>query len=279
MDNLNVNIINGYRTQKMAENIYAIDEFGIDLMYLVLGQDKAMLVDTGAGIGKLKNVVEVFTEKPVFVVNTHGHMDHAMGNYEFSECYMNEKDLFLISPEYVTDERWKNFCEKTVREPYYDGPDLKNANLRLPQKLKPVEGGNKFDLGGYQYEVLETPGHTPGSIVLLDSENRILIAGDSIVSTPILIFEDYSTTVEEYYKGLLKLLERENEFDLILPGHFLRPIGKTYLHDLIKCAEKILDGTVESEIVDFSHMSSEKAIKGMYGNASIVYNEKHIFNA
>ena len=278
MDNLNVNIINGYRTQKMAENIYAIDEFGIDLMYLVLGQDKAMLVDTGAGIRKLKNVVEVFTEKPVFVVNTHGHMDHAMGNYEFPECYMNEKDLFLISPEYVTDERWKDFCEKTVREPYYDGPDLKNANLRLPQKLKPVEGGNKFDLGGYQYEVLETPGHTPGSIVLLDSENRILIAGDSIVSTPILIFNDYSTTVEEYHKGLLKLLERENEFDLILPGHFLRPIGKTYLYDLIKCAEKILDGTVESEIVDFSHMSSEKAIKGMYGNASIVYNEKHIFN-
>ena len=45
---LNVNIINGYRTQKMAENIYAIDEFGIDLMYLVLGQDKAMLVDPGA---------------------------------------------------------------------------------------------------------------------------------------------------------------------------------------------------------------------------------------
>ena len=84
--------------------------------------------------------------------------------------------------------------------------------------------------------------------------------------------------MEEYHKGLLKLLERENEFDLILPGHFLRPIGKTYLYDLIKCAEKILDGTVESEIVDFSHMSSEKAIKGMYGNASIVYNEKHIFN-
>ena len=71
-----------------------------------------------------------------------------------------------------------------------------------------------------------------------------------MISTPILIFENYSQQLEEYHKGLLKLLERENEFDLILPGHFLRPIGKTYLHDLIKCAEKILDGTVESEIVD-----------------------------
>lgn len=90
---------------------------------------------------------------------------------------------------------------KTVREPYYDGPDLKNANLRLPQKLKPVEGGNKFDLGGYQYEVLETPGHTPGSIVLLDSENRILIAGDSIVSTPILIL----MTIPQQWRNTIKV--------------------------------------------------------------------------
>lgn len=279
MDNLNINVVDGYKIQKITDAVYAIDEFGTDIMYLVLGREKAMLVDTGAGIGKLKKVVEIFTKNPVFVVNTHGHIDHAMGNYEFSEAFMNEKDWFLISPAYVTEQRWRDFCEKTVREPYYDGPDLKNAKLRLPKGLKTVKEGDVFHFGDFQYEVLETPGHTPGSIVLLDPINRILIAGDTIVSTPILIFEEYSTTVEEYYKGLLKLQEREDEFDLILPGHFLRPIGKTYLHDLIKCAEKILDGTIDSEEIDFSHMSSEKAIKGTYKSASIVYNEKHIYRS
>ena len=96
------------------------------------------------------------------------------------------------------------------------------------------------------------------------------------MSTPILIFEDYSTTVEEYHRALLKLAERAGEFDLILPGHFLRPVSKRYLFDLIGCAERILDGTVAVESEDFSHLSGAKAIKGVFGKASIVFNEAHI---
>lgn len=276
MDNVNVQTINGYTVQRITEDIYAIDEFGTDLMYLVIGQEKAMLVDTGAGIGKLKNTISQLTDKPVFVVNTHGHMDHAMGNWEFEKAYMNEKDWHLVGNEYITAERWKNFCLKTMKESYYTGPDISELPPRRPEKLLPVKEGDVFDLGEIQLEVLEVPGHTPGCIALLDRKNRILIAGDAIVSTPILIFDDYSTTVEEYYRALSNLKERAEEFDLILPGHFLRPISKRYLYDLIGCAERILDGTVEVEDADFSHMTQAKTIKGVFGKASIVFNEDHI---
>ncbi len=276
MDNVNIQTINGYTVQRMTKDIYAIDEFGTDLMYLVIGQEKAMLVDTGAGIGKLKDTVSQLTDKPVFVVNTHGHMDHAMGNREFGKAYMNEKDWHLTGEEYITDERWNNFCLKTMKESYYTGPDISALPPRRPEELLPVKEGDVFDLGGMQFEVIEISGHTPGCIVLLDRQNRILIAGDSVVSTPILIFDDYSTTVEEYHRALLKLKEREKDFDLILPGHFLRPISKRYLYDLISCAEHILDGTVSVEDEDFSHMTKARTIKGVFGKASIVFNEDHI---
>ena len=97
-----------------------------------------------------------------------------------------------------------------------------------------------------------------------------------MVSTPILIFDTYSTSVEAYLEDLKKLAAREGEFDLIFPGHFLRPIGKRYLFDLMECAREILSGRAEPEPGDFGHMSSEPALVHRYGLASIVYNEKHI---
>lgn len=276
MDNVNLQKINGYTVQKITDSIYAIDEFGTDIMYLAAGKEKAMLVDTGAGLGELKKTVETITDRPVFVVNTHGHMDHAMGNQEFGTAYMNERDWYLVREGYMSEERWRKFCLKTMKETYYTGPDLSEKPLCLPGELHSVKTGDRFDLGGMEFEVLEVPGHTPGSIALLDSENRILIAGDAVVSTPILVFDDYSTSVEDYYHALLEIEKRSDEFDLILPGHFLRPISKRYLYDLIRCAEKILAGTVDVEPEDFSHMTSAPTIKGVYGKASIVYNENHI---
>ena len=278
MDNLNIRTINGYTVQLTAEHIYALDEFGTDIMYLVEGKERAMLVDTGAGIGPLKETVEALTDKPVFVVNTHGHVDHALGNHEFDEVYINQKDEWMIEPSYMSRERWQAFCVKEMKEPGYTGPDLEGKELRLAKPSGYITEGMRFDLGDREFEAIGISGHTPSSMVFLDGKNRILISGDSIVSTPILIFDTYSTSVEAYLEDLKKLAAREGEFDLIFPGHFLRPIGKKYLFDLMGCAEEILAGNAEPEIIDFSHMSDEPALIHRYGQASIVYNGKHIRN-
>lgn len=276
MDNLNIRKINGYVIQTVADCIYALDEFGVDIMYLAEGRDRAMLVDTGAGLGRLKETVENLTDKPVFVVNTHGHVDHALGNYEFEEAYLNRKDEWMIDESYMTDERWRGFCMRQMKEPAYRGPDLTGKPLRLKKPSGNIEEGMLFDLGDREFEAIGVSGHTPGSMVFLDSKNRILISGDSIVSTPILIFDTYSASVEEYLNDLRKLAVRREEFDLILPGHYLRPVGKKYLFDLMECAEEILAGKAAAEQIDFSHMSSEEALIHRHGQASIVYNEKHI---
>ena len=184
----------------------------------------------------------------------------------------------MIEPSYMTWERWQAFRVKEMKEPGYTGPDLEGKELRLAKPSGYITEGMRFDLGDREFEAIGISGHTLGSMVFLDGKNRILISGDSIVSTPILIFDTYSASVEAYLEDLKKLAAREGEFDLIFPGHFLRPIGKKYLFDLMGCAEEIIAGHAEPEIIDFSHMSDEPALIHRYGQASIVYNEKHIRN-
>ena len=72
-----------FRTEKVTERITRIYAFATELMYLVEGTEKAVLIDTGSGIGSLKACVEQLTDKPVVVLVTHGHVDHAMGAAEF----------------------------------------------------------------------------------------------------------------------------------------------------------------------------------------------------
>lgn len=232
------------------------------------------MIDTGSGFGNLKKVIETLTDLPYVVLNTHGHLDHVGGNHEFGKAYLSEKDFKMADTEKLRSG-WKKYVEKTKKEPGFYGTEY-IIEGREPGdfQMLPLSEHQIFDLGGRSLEVLFTPGHTPGSVVFLDRKNKFLFAGDSVVSTPILIFDTYSSTVKEYAEGLKKL--DKEDFELIFPGHFIRPIGKAILHDLITCADKIVEGTATPEPIDFSHMSSEPAVLYKYGKGNIAYNDKHI---
>lgn len=84
-----------FKTEKVTERITRIYAFATELMYLVEGTEKAVLIDTGSGIGSLKACVEQLTDKPVIVLVTHGHVDHAMGAAEFENVYMSHEDDYI----------------------------------------------------------------------------------------------------------------------------------------------------------------------------------------
>ena len=256
MDNINLQRIEGYTVQLVAEDVWAIDEFGADIIYLVKGEKSAAVIDTGSGFGNLKKVIETLTDLPYVVLNTHGHLDHVGGNHEFGKAYLSEKDFKMADTEKLRSG-WKKYVEKTKKEPGFYGTEY-IIEGREPGdfQMLPLSEHQIFDLGGRSLEVLFTPGHTPGSVVFLDRKNKFLFAGDSVVSTPILIFDTYSSTVKEYAEGLKKL--DKEDFELIFPGHFLRPIGKAILHDLITCADKIVEGTAKPEPIDFSQIWKRK---------------------
>jgi len=83
------------------------------------------------------------------------------------------------------------------------------------------------------------------------------------VSTPILIFDTYSSTVKEYAEGLKKL--DKEDFELIFPGHFYVRSEKQFFTILSHVLIKIVEGTAKPEPIDFSHMSSEPAFLFKYG--------------
>lgn len=82
-----------YNINEIKEGVYHISDLNGICCTLIVGKEKALLFDTGYGIGDLKQVVKSITELPIIVVNSHGHLDHMGGNYQFEETYIHEDDI------------------------------------------------------------------------------------------------------------------------------------------------------------------------------------------
>ena len=130
-----------YKIIKEQEHFWRIENGGVRA-FLFEGTEKAMLVDTGFGNIPMKAIVTGLTSLPVFVVNTHTDRDHTGCNGEFDEIYMNPADK-----------------ERYIRN-LPEGGD--------PEKVFPLSEGDIIDLGIWKFEVIFTPGHTPGSVMLFE---------------------------------------------------------------------------------------------------------------
>lgn len=230
-----------YKTIKVAEKTWAIVENNSVNIYVVEGNDSALIIDTGYGTGDLKSAIRSLTKLPVIVVNTHGHGDHTGNDHQFSRVYTHPDDFGMISsaPELVS-----------VRE------------------------GFVFNLGGRRLEVIEVPGHTRGSICLLDLDRRILFAGDN-TNTVVWLFLKDCLPLEVYLKSLQKVEKRMDEYDIIMPGHNT-PLEKTFISEQIACVRSILDGTCTPVPYDFSSFTAG-AMLCKYKTAQVAYDPENLF--
>ncbi len=226
-----------FRNTQVAENVINITERGSVNMFLVLGQKQALLIDTGMGGEDLGAYVKGLTQLPVIVVNTHGHMDHAGGNRYF--------DKFFAHPD-----------------------DLQAAKglSRGKGDFTPVKEGYVFDLGGRKLTVIDAPGHTAGSICLLDAANKMIFTGDNNNSETWLFLGD-SLPLETYQRTLGKLIARAGEFEKMYPGHG-GSLPPSYLNHMADCAAKIQAGEIQGK-PDRNHAN---ALYVTYQGAMIVYN-------
>ncbi len=188
--------------KQLRPYLYLMDEGHEATGYIVVGDEKVCVIDTMNGFNNLHKVVREITDKPIIVVNTHGHPDHVYGNVYFDEAYMNPKD-FEMAESFFKDPEFIEECEKN--------------GFTVPS-FKPIQGGDRLDLGGKTLEVYDIPGHTPGGILLLLKEDRILFTGDSINHHLWMMLDDCAT-LEEYGKTLDKVMFLEKEADYILHGH------------------------------------------------------------
>ncbi len=275
-DNMNIKKINGFTLQQVSRDVWAIDEFGIDIMYLIIGTERDLLIDTGIGIGNIRSVVETMTHLPYDVVNTHHHYDHVGGNGRFSMVYAHKKAIPVIQEQNNLQSRKEFFRSQEARPEYnYEASLEFDASIMGDFEMKGIEEGFVFHLGNRDLEVLDTPGHTKDGICLLDRKYRLLFSGDTVVSTPVLMFDTFSDTMSTYLESLKKLAQLRNSYELIFPGHYLRPIGSIYIDDQIACIQEILEKHLLGEKEECGMTKSEvyfyqKAL------ASVLYTEDRI---
>ena len=193
----------------VADGVTAIAEpyhFQEVISYLIEGRDRALLWDSGMGLGNIRALVEFLTEKPVVLVNSHSHFDHVGDNWRFPETHL------LNIPDYVARlERGEVFQpDRYNREAgalHLDGAawfDLEAWHTK-PCRVVPVEDGHRFDLGGRTLRLLATPGHTRDSVMLADDASRFLFTGDTVYPAPMYAYIEGVEMVPVYQATISRL--------------------------------------------------------------------------
>ena len=183
--------------------------------YLLLGRDRALLLDTGLGVGDLRREVEALTDRPVTVALTHVHWDHIGGCGQFAApaVHAAEADWLRHFPLPEAAVR-RQFCAKAPLFPAGFSPENHRVFSGEPGRV--LRDGDIIDLGGRQVQVLHTPGHSPGHCCYYEAARGRLYAGDLLYRSCLDAFY-LSTSPEDY----LASLERAAALPLreILPGH------------------------------------------------------------
>ncbi len=265
-----------YYIEGIAPGAFKIYEQRTATMYLVCGTEKACLIDTAFGLGDLKEIAEQLGHLPVTVVNTHGHSDHVLGNQRFYDggngrVYMHPADRPLY--EGTVEGFMQMFRDPAVREQY--GEFLKGVDpesLRFPQ-AEDLREGDVIDLGGKKLEVVEIPGHTAGSILLLDRAEKICYSGDAIIEN-LWLFLDESLPPEVYLASLRHARDvlTEAGIERIYDGHFSYvPLTTDKLDNMIAGMEQVIAGTAEGEPFE---NDAGRGIRYFFGDWSVLCREK-----
>lgn len=190
MANANVEIV------KINDNTWRVEDDFVRF-FVLEGKDEALLIDSGVDTPNAKEIAQSLTKKPLSLINTHGDGDHTSGNGAFDVYWVDEEDY----------ER----CGMAEKYPNSQPLFVKDEQI--------------IDLGDRPLKVLNIPGHTYGSIAILDINARVLYAGDSVSDAIIYMFGSHRS-LPLYIKSLEKLDDIRTEFDEIYPSHGSPVVGR-----------------------------------------------------
>ena len=254
----------------IAPNTWGIVDHGVVNIYLVLGRERALLIDVGYGDANLRDYVKSITSLPLTVINTHGHRDHSGADVQFGAVLAHRADFAAIERNATPEQRARNRAA-TGAAVVPAAEQFDYDREAKPLALKPVKDGDVIDLGGRQLEIIGTPGHTAGEIVLLDRQHKLLFGGDHI-NRLVWLQLPGCLPLETYLTNLEKVATRAAEFTTIMPGHH-EPIDAAYLPELIACVKGILDGSIASEPYKYGQTEGRMA---KHERASVVFDPTNL---
>ena len=201
-------------------NTWRIKDDGVRL-FLLAGTEKALLIDSGMNLNNARDIAAGLTGLPLSLLNTHADRDHIGSNEQFDAFYMHPAE-----------------------EPVY-------RRSGRPGTIIPVREGDSLNLGDRELRIIHLPGHTPGSIAVLDVQNKVLISGDPIQAHGrIFMFGDHRN-MEDYIASLEHLESFADQFDEIWPSHADIPVSPAVIRKLRDGAQAVLDGTIQGQTTEF----------------------------
>ena len=181
-----------------------------------------------------RDIAAGLTDLPLALLNTHADRDHTGSNAQFETFYMHPAD------------------EPAYRQGGGSGTVI------------PVGEGDILDLGDRPLDIIHIPGHTPGSIAVLDVKGRFLISGDPVQDGNIFMFGP-GRDMKTYVDSLDRLESLADRFDEVWPSHGSFPVSPALIPRLKEAAEKILAGELPGEKKEFHGMSILRYDAGVAG--------------
>ncbi|MBN1683378.1 MBL fold metallo-hydrolase [Candidatus Bathyarchaeota archaeon] len=240
-----------YETTPETYAIYESGQFEEVISYLVLGEEKAALIDSGNGIGDIKDLTEELTDLPIEVINTHAHGDHVGGNWAFEEVAAFNHQYVRDRMKGRSNQELGNFLkEEMLNKPLPKGVDKNTFSLQPYEVTRWLKENDLIDLGGKTLKVIHTPGHTPDGICLLESKENLLFTGDTFYPAPIYIYSK-GTSLEEFITSYEKIIALD--FIWAMPAHNETMIEKKIVEEVLAAAKSIKNGESGEYIEGFAN--------------------------
>ncbi len=223
-----------YEIIRFADDVTLIHEPWIKPFYRcnmwhIRGRDRDLLFDTGLGHFSLRAHVPLVTERALTCIASHTHFDHIGNHHEFTGCCVHHAESNILADprnEWTCADR---YATDDMFDRMPDGWDQSAYKVKPAKPERLLSDGDVIDLGDRNFEVIHTPGHSPGGIGLFEEKTGIFLSGDIIYDGP-LIDNAYHSAVTDYIASLTRL--KSLRTNIIHGGHF-PSFGSTRFNQLV----------------------------------------------
>jgi glyoxylase-like metal-dependent hydrolase (beta-lactamase superfamily II) len=232
---------------KPAPNVFAIYEphqAEETIGYLIVGDKKALLFDTGMGISDVKKVATELTKLPIIVLNSHTHDDHVGGNWEFDTVYAMDTDFTRKNALGSREDAQAEITPDQICGALPKGFDARTYATRPWKIARYIHDGEQLDLDGRTIEIIATPGHTPDSISLIDRAHGLLFTGDTYYPAPIWLFRP-ETDLDAYAKSIRRLAALAPQVKIVLGAHNIPVAQPEVLLRLVAAFDEVRAGKIK----------------------------------
>ena len=208
--------MNNYTVRHETDQLWIIEEENVR-SFLLVGTERALLIDSGCCIEDMRGIVEKITSLPVILANTHVDMDHINCNHQFAEIYMHPAEYALY-----------------------------HKNTGRNDVLKPLWDGTVISLGDRDIITVMNPGHTAGCVTFFDAAGRRLVGGDSIQTGRIFMFGE-TRDLLAYAHSMRRMEGYLDKIDLVYPSHAECPVKAAVIPELAEGVGRMLRGEIKGK--------------------------------